>query len=1512
MKNFLLTLLVFLLFFSHVAYSQGNSISSAITAGKFGECGGNSFRDNRNLLQSSLGNTYGNSSNEVYYKFNVSSSTQINIETCSSTFSTKLYLLDSGGTLLASSTPLNCNNGQIPTGSLVSNLSSGVYYVIIEELNGGSLGNLNLKITSEPTGPAPIGDAVSTAIDIGILSQSMPFTHIVNLSSANCYRDNNGLNGPDIYYKFTLDEAALVTIANCGSQVPTKFFWINEDEDENDSGVIDGPVCPGQAVSLSMVMEAGTHYIRVEVLDNIMQGEVKTSISIGPLPVDPSDPGINCTTSTNDIDCLPINANISSNQNYILTTTLRRPGFHSEFQLQNRKIGDLSQYIQYFDGLGRPLQDIHLKGSSDATKDIVRPYEYDIYGRESKKYLPYAAASTADGSYKNNALSAGQGVFNFYNPIGSYGSQLPGGIAKNAYPFSETIFEAGPLSRPIEQGSPGAAWQTGSGHTIRTSYGTNAANEVRYWTINATGATGGGYYSANQLYKTTIKDENWKEGDGKAGSIEEFKTKKGHLVLKRVWETASKSLSTYYIYDEYSNLRYVLPPAINENGQNLAAFTESDDLFKAFIYAYHHDDLSRMTEKKIPGKGWEYFVYNKLDQLVFTQDAEQRKRNLWMVNRYDGLGRQIITATWNNNNIAIAPTALKDLLDTYPLWDEKNNSHAHGYQLKSYPTILDTVLKVDYYDNYNIVGLPQEYNKLNQHAASTIGLATASKILVINGGTDMLWQVNYYDDKGRLVRNLAQHYKGGQLLIGNYDEIINSYSYTDELLKATRIHKVAGVQQIKLENRQVYDHTGKVLKVWQKINDGDSILMVQNEYNDVGQLISKKLHGTATSTNQLAPDHVLLNAGNVVAANQQLQTKAAKSITLTDGFHVDYTGNFSASIVPSSFVQTIAYSYNERGWLKQLNDPANVNNAESFGMRLLYEDHPETAKRQFNGNISSINWQSKVPVGVPGLMQAQQTFDYQYDGLNRLSLADYKTTGKVGYFNEALGYDLMGNIVTLNRKANNTLIDQLNYTYANNNQSNQLAVINDQSGNAEGLANGITNYTYNDNGNLLSDDRKALQFHYNILNLPKLVKRVTDNQTIQYIYDATGRKLRKLVAGSNRDYVDGIEYGHNGDIDFFLTQEGRVVKNGNTYSYEYFLKDHLGNTRVMVKQDGSILQVQDYYAFGLEMNPGNQYTGSPANKYLYNGKEKQQELGLEQLDYGARFYDPVIARWNAVDPLAEMSKRFSAYVYGNNNPMRFVDPDGMAVEEINGGYRFTEDDAIFAFGILKNRQQNQGQTGSVGIITFGKEKVWGQAMKALIPEAITENVSAEKGRGGYDDFYGAIKSISDKSVNGIGFLAVFSHGGFDHDQSRSTYGEGMIFANADLHPNASNVYTSDLVRLGEAVQSGKISFAEYAVIYLGACNGSTATVSSAFPGGRSFAMELARVSGAFVWGANNSHMNAANPSNNSNTVFGATDKGGQLIINYWYPGSSTGSSIPAKSRSVNVASWARWYLNLGY
>jgi len=123
-----------------------------------------------------------------------------------------------------------------------------------------------------------------------------------------------------------------------------------------------------------------------------------------------------------------------------------------------------------------------------------------------------------------------------------------------------------------------------------------------------------------------------------------------------------------------------------------------------------------------------------------------------------------------------------------------------------------------------------------------------------------------------------------------------------------------------------------------------------------------------------------------------------------------------------------------------------------------------------------------------------------------------------------------------------------------------------------------------------------------------------------------------------------------------------VRATGQGLSHEYFLKDHLGSTRVVFNGNGAVLQATDYYAFGLEHTP---LAISNTNRYLYNGKELQDEpfaggVKLGWYDYGARFYDPTIARWVTVDPLAHKPKNLpiSPYAYTANNPISRIDPDG--------------------------------------------------------------------------------------------------------------------------------------------------------------------------------------------------------------------------------------------------------------
>ncbi|MFN1219087.1 RHS repeat domain-containing protein [Chryseobacterium kwangjuense] len=111
----------------------------------------------------------------------------------------------------------------------------------------------------------------------------------------------------------------------------------------------------------------------------------------------------------------------------------------------------------------------------------------------------------------------------------------------------------------------------------------------------------------------------------------------------------------------------------------------------------------------------------------------------------------------------------------------------------------------------------------------------------------------------------------------------------------------------------------------------------------------------------------------------------------------------------------------------------------------------------------------------------------------------------------------------------------------------------------------------------------------------------------------------------------------------------------------YNYTDHLGNTRLSYFKNGAgaeIIEESNYYPFGLKHEGYTVLSGNPAFKYKYNGKELQ-ETGM--YDYGARFYMADIGRWGVVDPLAEIYRRHSPYNYVINNPIRFIDPDGMRI-----------------------------------------------------------------------------------------------------------------------------------------------------------------------------------------------------------------------------------------------------------
>ena len=193
----------------------------------------------------------------------------------------------------------------------------------------------------------------------------------------------------------------------------------------------------------------------------------------------------------------------------------------------------------------------------------------------------------------------------------------------------------------------------------------------------------------------------------------------------------------------------------------------------------------------------------------------------------------------------------------------------------------------------------------------------------------------------------------------------------------------------------------------------------------------------------------------------------------------------------------------------------------------------------------------------------------------------------------------------------------------------------------------------------------------------------------------------------------------------------------------------MGNVRVSYTKDPldgltKIVEENNYYPFGLKHSGYNNDTkafvyenemvtlqdiaGNNPNQYKYNGKEFQDELGLNLYDYGARNYDPAIGRWMNIDPLAEQMRRWSPYNYGFDNPMRFIDPDGMGPDDVI----ITGNLAQQAFNDLQNSVKSElnlamDANGKVTATQIGSGRLSqgaGDLLTATTDQSITVNVSA--------------------------------------------------------------------------------------------------------------------------------------------------------------------------------------------
>ncbi len=883
------------------------------------------------------------------------------------------------------------------------------------------------------------------------------------------------------------------------------------------------------------------------------------------------------------------------------------------------------QTIDYYDGLGRSKQSIAVAAGGRG-EDIVTHFEYDQFGRQVKTYLPYPAPSL-HGDIHRNVLDSLNAFYldRFFNELD----------VSKPNPYSEVTMEASPLGRITQQGAPGSVWgikpNNDNDHTIKYVYGSNDSSEVRRFKVvfadptntEVPSLTEDGHYQRAVLYKNITKDENWQSSQFYINdhTSEEYTDLHGRVVLKRTYD--QEPHDTYYVYDIFGNLTYVLPPLASEN-DNI-----DSEILNTLCYQYRYDHRNRLVEKKLPGKGWEYIVYNALDQPILTQDALLRGQGQWLFTKYDALGRTAYTGvtSLNSSREEVQAVANASITKLHEVRTSTFSDTSQGvflyYTNDSFPKDSLQYHTIQYYDDYQFDTGTLRYTQPVYGVTPTDavkGLPAGSKTRVLKTDQWITTVINY-DEKGRIIHT------------GTQNEFLNTTeTHMHELdflghIQQTQTAHFGPQDGVVTSDHFTYDHHNRLLRHAKKVGTNTEELIAEHVYDELGQPVTKKVGGKAV--------------------NDGLQ-------------HIDHT-------------------YNIRGWLRGINE-VNTLGQDLFAMNIDYDTTDSSDSNLvplYNGNINRIKWKTAND-------HQERWYRYKYDALNRLKDAE----DNAHRYSEFAWYDKNGNIQGITRLGTTDtehtafgVMDLLSYTY----NGNQLTSVSDGTNIDNGFKDGNTmgdDYTYDVNGNMISDANKGItNIEYNHLNLPTKISFDGVLRHINYIYAANGTKLKKVVRDGqtlkSTLYADNFIYEGipNAErLQFFFQPEGYVevlptIDGDVDYKYVYQYRDHLGNNRLSYSDangDGSIAteptQLAEHIPVvdeGFESASGWDSMGAPegiddsVTSYDTNLKKTGDRSAYLEVPQGWGSYKVRSNEYVPLDHNETVEYIFSAWVY-NDSPRAVV------------------------------------------------------------------------------------------------------------------------------------------------------------------------------------------------------------------------------------------------------------------
>ena len=499
--------------------------------------------------------------------------------------------------------------------------------------------------------------------------------------------------------------------------------------------------------------------------------------------------------------------------------------------------------VSYGDGFGGVSQKIHV-GITPQGKDLTESYEYNSLGNLQSRTLPVPVLSEgASGNYKQ-ILKSAQEYYGHSNVC------------------SRFAYEASHRSLLLKEFGVGDEW---TGKAVSKKYSCNLESipvqRCKRYLVSAGGelVESDSPYADGSLRGIRSEDED--------GNMHwEFYNSENQLVLSRILDSDT-FFDTYFVYDEYGNLVFVLPPG----------YQDHPDL-DLYAYIYRYDYLDRLVYKKLPGCAPSYLVYDAAHRLVFSQDGCQRNDSLWSFFVYDVYGRVVVEGECSNSDKHVRTAGETVVLGT--LMEGDTGLAYSGYQ-SSFDLVDPCVYVVNYYDTYDF-RTRNGFSAYNfpEGTVSATGNLTGS-ILCTHGSSGFIYSADYYDINKRIVKSLSSRVNGGM------DTYATEYSFQGSPLSVLHTHTDSSGYSLTERYTYTYDHSSRLTRVSHQYDNNPSVLLLEHAYDELGRLQTDKLDNGIYATDYA------YNIRNWLTGIEG--GKFSQSLHYTDGLGVPcYNGNISS------------------------------------------------------------------------------------------------------------------------------------------------------------------------------------------------------------------------------------------------------------------------------------------------------------------------------------------------------------------------------------------------------------------------------------------------------------------------------------------------------------------------------------------------------------------------------------------------------------------------------------------